>query len=252
MDFRGAFRLVIMAVPIKRDLATRQPNPPARTVPEARIERAIAMNSPAPVVYIVDDDNGMRTSLAWLLESVGVKSEGFANAAEFLRAFDVSRPACLVLDARMPETSGFDVQAELNRRGATLPIIFVSGHGDIPMSVRALQHGAIDFVEKPYNSQQMLDRVQRAMKLATQRHAKDQRQRELRERVESLTAREKEVLRGVIEGKASKRIASDLSISVKTVDVHRASIKDKLGAASIATLVRDVLEVWSPPDNGRA
>ncbi|MCG7400165.1 MULTISPECIES: response regulator [Caballeronia] len=210
------------------------------------------MNSSAPMVYIVDDDNGMRTSLAWLLDSVGVKSEGFANAADFLRAFDVSRPACLVLDVRMPEASGFDVQAELNRRGATLPIIFVSGHGDIPMSVRALQHGAIDFVEKPYNSQQMLDRVQRAMKLAMQRHAKDQRQRELRERVDSLTGREKEVLRGVIEGKASKRIAADLQISVKTVDVHRASIKDKLGAASIATLVRDVLEVWSPSGDERA
>ncbi|EKS66598.1 MULTISPECIES: response regulator [Caballeronia] len=210
------------------------------------------MNSSAPMVYIVDDDNGMRTSLAWLLDSVGVKSEGFANAADFLRAFDVSRPACLVLDVRMPEASGFDVQAELNRRGATLPIIFVSGHGDIPMSVRALQHGAIDFVEKPYNSQQMLDRVQRAMKLAMQRHAKDQRQRELRERVDSLTGREKEVLRGVIEGKASKRIAADLQISVKTVDVHRASIKDKLGAASIAALVRDVLEVWSPSGDERA
>jgi len=152
------------------------------------------MNSSAPMVYIVDDDNGMRTSLAWLLDSVGVKSEGFANAADFLRAFDVSRPACLVLDVRMPEASGFDVQAELNRRGATLPIIFVSGHGDIPMSVRALQHGAIDFVEKPYNSQQMLDRVQRAMKLAMQRHAKDQRQRELRERVDSLTGREKDLI----------------------------------------------------------
>ncbi|MDR5768726.1 MULTISPECIES: response regulator transcription factor [unclassified Caballeronia] len=210
------------------------------------------MNSSAPMVYIVDDDNGMRTSLAWLLDSVGVKSEGFANAADFLRVFDVSRPACLVLDVRMPEASGFDVQAELNRRGAALPIIFVSGHGDIPMSVRALQHGAIDFVEKPYNSQQMLDRVQRAMKLAMQRHAKDQRQRELRERVDSLTGREKEVLRGVIEGKASKRIAADLQISVKTVDVHRASIKDKLGAASIATLVRDVLEVWSPSGDERA
>src|SRR5689334_13799914 len=183
---------------------------PASTIPP--------IHSPAPIVYIVDDDNGMRTSLAWLLESVGVKSEGFANAADFLQAFDAKLPACLVLDVRMPEISGFDVQAELNRRGATLPVIFVSGHGDIPMSVRALQHGAIDFVEKPYNSQQMLDRVQRAMKLATQRHAKDQRQRELRERVESLTAREKEVLRGVIEGKPSKRIAADLSISVKTVD----------------------------------
>jgi FixJ family two-component response regulator len=198
----------------------------------------------APIVYIVDDDNGMRTSLAWLLESVGVKSAGFANANEFLSAFDPNVPACLVLDVRMPEQSGFDVQAELNRRGATLPIIFVSGHGDIPMSVRALQNGAIDFVEKPYNSQQMLDRVQRALKLASQRYAADQKQRELRKRLASLTAREKEVLRGVIDGKGSKRIASDLSISVKTVDVHRASIKDKLGAASIAMLVRDVMAVW--------
>jgi FixJ family two-component response regulator len=205
------------------------------------------MNPTSPLVYIVDDDNGMRTSLAWLLESVGIRSQGFVNAADFFRAFDVNVPGCLVLDVRMPETSGFDVQEELNRRGATLPIIFVSGHGDIPMSVRALQQGAIDFVEKPYNSQQMLERVQRAMKLATQRHAKDVRLRELRERLNSLTTREKEVLRGLIDGKASKRIASDLSISVKTVDVHRASVKEKLGAVSIATLVRDILEVWSPP-----
>ncbi|MGU7774401.1 response regulator transcription factor [Burkholderia sp. MR1-5-21] len=202
------------------------------------------MTSPAPIVYIVDDDNGMRTSLAWLLESVGIRSEGFANAADFLARFDATIPACLVLDVRMPETSGFDVQAELNARGATLPVIFVSGHGDIPMSVRALQNGAIDFVEKPYNSQQMLERVQRAIKLAQQRHAAGQRHRELRQRLGALTAREKEVLRGVIDGKGSKQIASDLSISVKTVDVHRASIKEKLGAASIAALVRDVLAVW--------
>jgi FixJ family two-component response regulator len=167
-----------------------------------------AATVPAPIVYIVDDDSGMRTSLAWLLESVGVKSAGFANASEFLAAFDVGIPACLVLDVRMPEQSGFDVQAELNRRGATLPIIFVSGHGDIPMSVRALQNGAIDFVEKPYNSQQMLDRVQRALKLAAQRNVAAQKQRELRKRIDSLTAREMEVLRGVIDGKGSKRIAS--------------------------------------------
>jgi FixJ family two-component response regulator len=206
-----------------------------------------AVTSLAAIVYIVDDDSGMRTSLAWLLESVGVKSLGFASASEFLAAFDPATPACLVLDVRMPEQSGFDVQAELNRRGASLPIIFVSGHGDIPMSVRALQNGAIDFVEKPYNSQQMLDRVQTALKLATQRHAAGQKQGELRKRLESLTAREKEVLRGVIDGKGSKRIASDLSISVKTVDVHRASIKDKLGAASIAMLVREVMTVWDVP-----
>jgi FixJ family two-component response regulator len=206
---------------------------------------------PAPIVYIVDDDSGMRTSLAWLLESVGVKSAGFANAREFLDAFDAAIPAALVLDVRMPEQSGFDVQAELNRRGASLPIIFVSGHGDIPMSVRALQNGAIDFVEKPYNSQQMLDRVQRALKLAAQRHVAAQKRRELRKRIGSLTARETEVLRGVIDGKGSKRIASDLSISVKTVDVHRASIKDKLGAASIAMLVREVMVVWEEDEASR-
>ncbi|MBB5443073.1 FixJ family two-component response regulator [Paraburkholderia sp. WSM4177] len=133
----------------------------------------------APIVYIVDDENGMRTSLAWLLESVGIQSQGFVSAADFLRAFDINVPGCLVLDVRMPVVSGFDVQEELNRRGATLPIIFVSGHGDIPMSVRALQHGAIDFVEKPYNSQQMLERIQRAMKLASRRHAKHMRQLEI-------------------------------------------------------------------------
>ena len=202
------------------------------------------MTSPTPIVYIVDDDNGMRTSLSWLLESVGIRSVGFANPAEFLRDFDSRVAACLVLDVRMPQASGFDVQAELQRQGTTLPIMFDSGHGDIPMSVRALQNGAIDFVEKPYNSQQMLDRVQRALKLASQRHDASQKHRELRRRIESLTAREKEVLRGVVEGKGSKRIAADLSISVKTVDVHRASIKDKVGAPSIAQLVRDVMAVW--------
>lgn len=218
------------------------------TLHENRTMPAQSQSAPslAPIVYIVDDDNGMRTSLAWLLESVGVKSAGFASASEFLDAFDADLPACLVLDVRMPQQSGFDVQAEMNRRGATLPTIFVSGHGDIPMSVRALQNGAIDFVEKPYNSQQMLDRVQRALNLAVQRHGAAQKQRELRKRIDSLTAREKEVLHGVVDGKGSKRIASDLSISVKTVDVHRASIKDKLGAASIAMLVRDVMAVWDP------
>jgi FixJ family two-component response regulator len=201
---------------------------------------------PAPVVYIVDDDTGMRTSLAWLLESVGIKSIGFGDPVEFLDAFDESAPACLVLDVRMPERSGFDVQTELNRRGAKVPTIFVSGHGDIPMSVRAMQNGAIDFIPKPYNSQQMLDRVQSAIKVALQNHAAERKRSELRQRIQSLTAREKEVLRGVIDGKGSKRIAADLSISVKTVDVHRSSIKEKLGAESIAMLVRDVVAVWTP------
>lgn len=209
------------------------------------------MTSPSAIVYIVDDDNGLRTSLSWLLESVGIASKGFATASAFLDAFDEKNPACLVLDVRMPETSGFEVQAELNRRGSTLPTIFVSGHGDIPMSVRALQNGAIDFVEKPYNSQQMLERIQRALKLATQRHAAGMRRRELQQRIESLTTREREVLMQVLDGRGSKKIASDLGISVKTVDVHRASIKEKLGVTSIAELVRDAGMILGNQRDGR-
>ena len=209
------------------------------------------MTSPSAIVYIVDDDNGLRTSLSWLLESVGIASKGFATASAFLDAFDEKNPACLVLDVRMPETSGFEVQAELNRRGSTLPTIFVSGHGDIPMSVRALQSGAIDFVEKPYNSQQMLERIQRALKLATQRHAAGMRRRELQQRIESLTTREREVLMQVLDGRGSKKIASDLGISVKTVDVHRASIKEKLGVTSIAELVRDAGMILGNQRDGR-
>lgn len=209
------------------------------------------MTSPSAIVYIVDDDNGLRTSLSWLLESVGIASKGFATASAFLDAFDEKNPACLVLDVRMPETSGFEVQAELNRRGSTLPTIFVSGHGDIPMSVRALQNGAIDFVEKPYNSQQMLERIQRALKLAAQRHAAGMRRRELQQRIESLTTREREVLTQVLDGKGSKKIASDLGISVKTVDVHRASIKEKLGVTSIAELVRDAGMILGNQRDGR-
>jgi len=209
------------------------------------------MTSPSAIVYIVDDDNGLRTSLSWLLESVGIASKGFATASAFLDAFDEKNPACLVLDVRMPETSGFEVQSELNRRGSTLPIIFVSGHGDIPMSVRALQNGAIDFVEKPYNSQQMLERIQRALKLATHRHAAGMRRRELQQRIGSLTTREREVLMQVLDGKGSKKIASELGISVKTVDVHRSSIKEKLGVTSIAELVRDAGMILGNERDGR-
>lgn len=199
-----------------------------------------------PIVYILDDDSGIRTSLSWLLESVGVRSVGFGDAIEFLNAFDERVPACLVLDVRMPEMSGFDVQDELNRRGAIIPLIFVTGHGDIPMSVRALQSGAIDFLEKPYNSQRILEKIQRAIKLAIERYARQRQIMELKRRIESLTQREKDVLKGVLDGRASKQIAGALSISVKTVDAHRAGIKDKLGASSIAMLVRDVMAVWDP------
>lgn len=204
------------------------------------------MESSTPVVYIVDDDEAVRTSLAWLLGSVNLRTECFAGPEAFLKAFDASSVCCLILDVRMPEVSGFQLQERLNEIGADIPVIFVSGHGDIPMSVRALQNGAVDFFEKPYNSQQMLERIQTTLKLmAGNQHARMRRQ-QTQLRLKTLTARERETLEKVILGLSSKVIARDLNISVKTVDVHRASIKDKLGCQSTASLVRDVLLDFGP------
>ena len=195
------------------------------------------------VVYIVDDDHELCTSLAWLLGSVDIEALSFSDAASFLDSYVCDRPACIVLDVRMPELGGFGVQEILSRAGSTIPIIFVSAHGDIRMSVRALQNGAVDFLEKPYNPQHMLDVVQAALRTARERFVRESRQRDLQARLDGLTARELEVLRLVIDGVPSKLIAGRLGISVKTVDVHRIRIREKSGADSIATLMRDVLRL---------
>jgi FixJ family two-component response regulator len=194
-----------------------------------------------PLVYIVDDDEGVRSSLAWLLGSVNIRTECYSGPEDFLRAYDPHSLSCLVVDVRMPEISGFQLQEQLKAIGAELPVIFVSGHGDIPMSVRALQNGAVDFFEKPYNSQQMLDRIQMTLKAAANDQPSRANRLLLRERLKLLSRREREVLDKILHGAPSKVIARELNISVKTVDVHRASIKDKLGCQSTASLVRDVL-----------
>jgi len=199
------------------------------------------MDTNTPVVYIVDDDDAVRTSLAWLLSSVNIRTECFAGPEAFLKAYDANSLSCLILDVRMPEISGFQLQERLLEIGADIPVIFVSGHGDIPMSVRALRNGAVDFLEKPYNSQQMLERIQVTLKsVAGNRHARERRL-QLQFKLKTLTTREREIMEKVILGTPSKIIARDLNISVKTVDVHRASIKDKLGCQSTASMVRDVL-----------
>ena len=199
------------------------------------------MDSNTPVVYIVDDDDAVRTSLAWLLSSVNIRTACFDGPEAFLKAYDADAIACLILDVRMPEISGFQLQERLKEIAADIPVIFVSGHGDIPMSVRALRNGAVDFLEKPYNSQQMLERIQVTLKsVAGNRHARERRL-QLQTKLKNLTVREREILEKVILGASSKIIARDLNISAKTVDVHRASIKDKLGCQSTASLVRDVL-----------
>ncbi|MDH6625821.1 RNA polymerase sigma factor (sigma-70 family) [Streptomyces sp. LBL] len=193
------------------------------------------------LVYILDDDEELSESLAWLLESVGIPSERFRDARTFLRSYDRDRPACLVLDIRMPELSGFGVQEVLNETGSLLPVVFVSAHGDIRMSVRAMQKGAVDFLEKPYDPQHLLDVVQNAQRTARERFARETRQADLRAKLNALTVREREVLALSVEGVPNKVIAGRLGISAKTVDVHRARIREKTGAESIAALVRDVL-----------
>ncbi|MFD7500768.1 response regulator transcription factor [Streptomyces sp. NPDC059850] len=204
-------------------------------------------NPPPSLVYIVDDDEELSESLAWLLESVGIRSERFQDARTFLRSYDRDRPACLILDVRMPELSGFDVQQLLNETGAPLPVVFVSAHGDIRMSVRAMQNGAVDFLEKPYDPQHLLDVVQAALRTARERFERDAVQRELRGKLDSLTSREREVLELAVDGMPNKQIAARLGISAKTIDVHRARIREKTGAQSMATLVRDVLRLGLRP-----
>ncbi|MEV6152335.1 response regulator [Nonomuraea sp. NPDC052129] len=198
-------------------------------------------NEPGEVVYILDDDEQLCSSLAWLLGSVHINAECFTEAASFLSAIDPERPACLVLDVRMPHTGGFQVQEILNRMGSLLPIVFVSAHGDVRMSVRAMQQGAVDFLEKPYDPQHMLEVVQNALHKARELHAERAGQRALEARLAVLTPRELEILRLVVEGVPSKNIAGRLGISVKTVDVHRAHIREKTAAETLGALVADVL-----------
>ncbi|WP_432514727.1 response regulator transcription factor [Kineococcus sp. SYSU DK001] len=194
-----------------------------------------------PVVYVVDDDRELCDSVAWLLGSMNIDSQCFDDPEDFLSAVDPRRWGCVVLDVRMPRLSGFEVQARLAERGSSMPVIFVSAHGDIPMSVRALRGGAVEFLEKPYDAQQLLDSVQLALRASRSRLDEAAREEGLRARLLQLSEREVEVLDLVIEGLPSKNIATRLGISVKTVDVHRTRIREKTNAESITVLVRDIL-----------
>ncbi len=194
-------------------------------------------------VHVVDDDDAVRSSLRLLLKSVGLPTVAHASAHEFLAAWDGDQPGCLVLDVRMPGMSGIELQAELNQRGAIIPVIFISGHGDIPMAVEAIQHGAFDFLQKPFRDQDLIDRVQRALASDAEHRQLLQQRETLRQRLESLTPREQEVLELVTQGKANKVMAGDLGVSQRTVEIHRARVMEKMGAQSLAQLVRMVLEL---------
>lgn len=194
-----------------------------------------------PVVHIVDDDEDLRQSLVFLLDSVGVQALTYPDAPTFLAEFDQDEPAVVIVDVRMPGVSGFQLQQRLVELDYPAPVVFCSAHGDIPMSVRAMTHGAVDFLEKPYQPQRMIDVVQAQLERASRRFADHARRREVLLRVEALTQREREVLALVVDGQPSQLIARRLGASVRTIDVHRARIKAKTDAESLGTLVRDIL-----------
>lgn len=195
----------------------------------------------APVVFVVDDDEAVRRSLCWLLGSVDMHAEAFASAPEFLNSITPAHAGCVLTDVRMPGPSGLDLQDELARRGIDLPVILVTGHGDVQMAVRAMKAGAFDFVEKPFNDRILLDLVQRAVaKNLADRQGQAERG-DVRARIATLTPRERQVLDLVVAGEPNKGIAYRLGISEKTVETHRAHVMEKMEARSFAELMKLVL-----------
>ncbi len=194
-------------------------------------------NSGEQVVYVVDDDQGMLDSTVWLLESVGLKALPFTSGRAFLDACDASLDACVLLDVRMPGMGGLNVQEEMRSRGLDLPVIFVSGHADVPIVVRAFKAGAHDFIEKPYNEQLLLDSVQQALSRVDNQRTASGGQGQLQECLESLTPRERDVLLPLVQGYTNREIAEQLDISVKTIDLYRARVMKRMQAERLPDLV---------------
>jgi two-component system response regulator FixJ len=192
----------------------------------------------APAVYVVDDDDGMRRALDTLLSTVGYKTAVFSRPGEFLANFKVDSPGCLVLDIRMPDMSGLELQQHLNRMGSMLPVIFITGHGDVPIAVQAMKEGAFEFIQKPFRDQELLDHINHALKQDAENRNTVARRTEVQHRLESLTPRERQVMDLVVDGAANKVIAIDLNLSERTVEIHRAKVMEKMGARSVAHLVK--------------
>ncbi len=193
---------------------------------------------PQPTVFIVDDDPAMRESLRWLIESVGLAVETYGAARDFLDSYDPTRSGCLVLDVRMPGLSGLDLQTELTKQHIRIPTIIITGYAEVPMAVRALKEGAIDFIEKPFSDQHLLDRIRQAIEADRQARLVSAAQDDIATRYERLTPRERQVMALVVEGQSNKSIALDFRLSDKTVEVHRAKVMEKMRARSLAELIK--------------
>jgi two-component system response regulator FixJ len=196
------------------------------------------MDKSEPVVYVVDDEEQIRQSLRVLLETLGLGVQAYGNAEEFLNHYNPDQHGCLVLDVRMPGMSGIELQSRLSSAEVRIPVIMITGHGDIPMAVEAIKMGAVDFIEKPFREQALLESVQKGIKLDAERRQQQSEQKKFKEAFSKLTARERQIVRELAQGKLNKVIAYELGISQKTVDFHRANIFGKLGIESVVELLR--------------
>lgn len=195
----------------------------------------------SPTVFVVDDDEAVRSSLRWLIESTGQAVETYAAAADFLTAYAGGRPGCLLLDVRMPQMGGLDLQKKLAEHPVPIPIIFISGHATVPVAVRAMRYGAVDFFTKPFDNQVLLDRLAECVQENARQWAESAQQNAVASRRASLSAREHEVMDRVVAGQPNKVIAAELNLSIKTVEAHRGNMMEKMGATSLAELLHMAL-----------